>query len=143
MGEDITKEDYSTFAVKIQGIKADWIINEHIGFQFLLELSKKKNKEVFESKYVKIVIQFLYESYSKNIMKLLLPPFLFHLLFVNMQLFLNEDKRARERLMKNISKDDPEYAKLNQDRLLYLLFDHITVGFCTLFNFLNIFVFVR
>ena len=84
MGEDVGNENYSTFAVKIQGIKADWIINEQIGFQFLLELSKKKNKEVFESKYVKRVIQFLYESYSKNIMKLLLPPFLFHLLFVNL-----------------------------------------------------------
>jgi len=33
--------------------------------------------------YMQIIIQFLYDAYSKRIMLTLLPPYLFHLLFVN------------------------------------------------------------
>ena len=44
-------------------------MNELVGFNFLMKLLKTGNREVFESQYIKIVIQFLYESYSNNIWK--------------------------------------------------------------------------
>ena len=64
-----TKEIRMQKVIKIKGIKADWIMNELVGFNFLMKLLKTGNREVFESQYIKIVIQFLYESYSNNIWK--------------------------------------------------------------------------
>ena len=43
--------------------------------------------------YMKIIIQFLYNLYSKKIMKGLLPPYLLHLFCVNLQLFYTEAMR--------------------------------------------------
>jgi len=49
-----------TYAVKMQCVKADWIINTENGLIFLKELLKQQNKDVFMTPYVEIVIEFLY-----------------------------------------------------------------------------------
>ena len=56
-----SQENTLTFAVKTQAIRADWIINEEIGQVFLHELKKQQNDAVFMSRYVDIIIEYLYE----------------------------------------------------------------------------------
>ena len=42
--EGDTDTNFKTYAVKIQCVRADWIINDDVhGFEFLSELVKKKN----------------------------------------------------------------------------------------------------
>ena len=54
-------KDYFTYAVKIQCVRADWIINEKDGIDFLNEMIRLKNKNVFMRSYTKIITQYLYK----------------------------------------------------------------------------------
>lgn len=78
-----------------KSIRADWILQDKqgLGLIFMNAMLRKKNREVFMTPYMQIIIQFLYDAYSRRIMLALLPPYLFHLMFVNIQLFANESMR--------------------------------------------------
>ena len=69
--------------------------------EFMQAMLKKKNRDIFMTPYMKIIIQFLYEIYSRRIKLLLLPPYLGHLVFVNIQLFVNEHKRDLVEVMEH------------------------------------------
>ena len=84
MGEDKYNQNYQTFAVQIKSVRADWIINEEIGRTFMNEMLRKKNREVFMTPYMQVIIEFLYRAYSRRIMKILLPIYIIHLVFVNL-----------------------------------------------------------
>tara|TARA_B110000285_G_scaffold234774_1_gene312958 strand:+ start:5126 stop:5293 length:168 start_codon:yes stop_codon:yes gene_type:complete len=45
-------EEYRTFAVKVSCIRADWIVNEDIGIEFLQTMLNKKNAETFTTPYI-------------------------------------------------------------------------------------------
>ena len=60
MGEEPNNPLSLTFAVNIQCVRADWIVNQEEGLKFLKELLRQQNKEVFMTPYVMIVIEFLY-----------------------------------------------------------------------------------
>ena len=81
MGEDTENDSYRTYATKITCVKVDWIINQDEGLIFLREMVKQKNMHIFMTVYMKILIQFLYQIYRRKIMKMLLPPYIFHLFF--------------------------------------------------------------
>jgi len=85
MGEDRENLKFQTYAINMRCVRADWILQDEkgLGIVFMNEMLRKKNREVFMTPYMQIIIQFLYEAYSKRIMLTLLPPYLFHLLFVN------------------------------------------------------------
>jgi len=85
MGEDKLRNDFKTYACKISCIRADWILNDvdGIGLEFMQSMLKKKKREIFMTPYMKIIIEFLYEIYSKKIKLVLLPPYLAHLAMVN------------------------------------------------------------
>ena len=57
--------------------------------------------------YMKIIVEFLYEIYSYRIKIVLLPPYLAHLAFVNIQLFVNENLREIVEILKH----DPDNIK--------------------------------
>ena len=60
--DDESDEDYFTYAVKIQCIRADWILNDEVnGIEFLKEMVRLKNKDVFMRSYTKIITQYLYK----------------------------------------------------------------------------------
>ena len=94
--------------------------------------------------YMQIIIQFLYKQYSQRIMIALLPPYMLHLLFVNLQLFSNEamrDKRSeleQARLGTNVALT--ELRQFEYDRLKSI--SNICVCCCGVFNVLNMLVFV-
>jgi hypothetical protein len=52
MKENSGNQEFQTFAVKVKTIRADWIINEDIGKQFLIEMLHKKNAELFVTPYI-------------------------------------------------------------------------------------------
>ena len=60
MGEKQEGNDLRTYAVRILQIRADWILNSNDGIDFLREILRQQNKDLFMSTYVKIVIEFLY-----------------------------------------------------------------------------------
>ena len=96
MGEDIYNPNNKTFGVNIKSVRADWILNdeEGIGMEFLQAMLRKRNREIFMTPYMKIMIQFLYEAYSYRIKLFLLPPYLAHLFAVNFQIMGNEMMRS-------------------------------------------------
>jgi hypothetical protein len=59
--DDESDTDYFTYAVKIQCVRADWILNHNDGFKFLEEMVRLKNKNVFMRSYTKIITQYLYK----------------------------------------------------------------------------------
>lgn len=70
--------DRKTFAVKIECVKADWIINEPVGLQFLKEMLRLQDKDVFVTKYIQIIVQFLYNQFKSKIMTNILPFYVIH-----------------------------------------------------------------
>ena len=49
-------KDYFTYAVKVQCVRADWILNDKVnGIEFLKEMIRLKNKDVFMRSYTKII----------------------------------------------------------------------------------------
>ena len=84
MGEDIKNKQYQTYGVQLNAIRGDWILNEEIGREYLQAMLFKKNREVFTTSYMKIVIKFLYDAYSYRIIIFLLPPYLAHLVAINL-----------------------------------------------------------
>ena len=71
-------------------MRADWIINEDLGIEFLKEMLAQKNKDLFMTEYVKMLTHFLYKAYSKKIMKMLLPPYIIHHIALIIYLGLEE-----------------------------------------------------
>ena len=60
--------------------------------------------------YIKIVIEFLYQKYSANIMTRLMPPFGFHLIAVFLLIFLSE--MERDLVVDSESGDDNNRANI-------------------------------
>jgi hypothetical protein len=75
-----TDHSAKTFAVKVECVKADWIINDQIGRYFLIELLRQQNKDVFMTKYVQIIVQFLYNNFKNKIITYLMPFYIVHTL---------------------------------------------------------------
>ena len=151
MGENIQDPKFRTYAVNIKCVRADWILqdNSGLGLNFMNNMLKKKNREVFMTPYMQIIIQFLYKKYSQRIMIALLPPYLLHLLFVNLQLFSNEAMRDKRF---ELDAEVAKAAKLNSNQELVVVVEaeyfrlrsisNICVSCCGVFNVLNMLVFV-
>ena len=58
MREDKTNPKFKTFAVNIKCVRADWILRDDLGLGlvFMNEMLKKKNREVFMTPYMQIII---------------------------------------------------------------------------------------
>lgn len=51
-----------------------------VGQQFLKELLKNKNKDLFMTSYVQIIVRFLFKQFRDSILKVLLPFYVIHFL---------------------------------------------------------------
>ena len=56
MGEDHHNPEFKTYGVNMCCIRADWILDEEAGLDFLKAMLREKNREVFVSSYMKIII---------------------------------------------------------------------------------------
>tara|TARA_B110000285_G_C15087848_1_gene597246 strand:- start:497 stop:1342 length:846 start_codon:yes stop_codon:yes gene_type:complete len=144
MGEDKQQQNYKTYAVDMKSIRADWILHGNLGLTFMNAMLRKKNREVFMTPYMQIIIQFLYDAYSRRIMLALLPPYLLHLLFVNIQLFANESMRDQRHILDVAIKNHDEQTLVNlqgsYDRTKH--FSDVVVIICGMFNILNTLVWI-
>ena len=52
VGENVNNPNNLTYAVKIKSIQADWIINEKIGLEFLIEMLKQQKLDLFHTPYM-------------------------------------------------------------------------------------------
>jgi hypothetical protein len=98
VGEDETNANNLTFAVSFWCIRADWLINKREGQEFLKEMLRQERKELFETPYMEMAIQFLYKNYSRKIMRVLLPSYLVHMLVITLYLLVAEWNRDADRL---------------------------------------------
>ena len=96
MHEDLEDQSNLTFAVKFTSIRADWLMNEDLGLQFLKEMLRQKRRDLFETPYIKMVTHYLYKNYSRKILILLLPCYVIHMIGIFTQLNLSETIRAYE-----------------------------------------------
>jgi hypothetical protein len=93
MGEDLDSKSTLTYACSIKCIRADWIFGEN-GIPFLKEMLRQKNKAVFMTPYIMILIEFLYTKYSEKIFKRIMPPFMLHLFLIFFLIYHSEHERA-------------------------------------------------
>jgi hypothetical protein len=77
-------------------IQADWIFNDPIGIEFLKELVKQGNKEIFETKYVKIITEFLYNKYSSWVKWTIMPLYFLNLVSIYTMVLLEDNLRRNE-----------------------------------------------
>lgn len=79
--------------MKIKSINAHWIVNDVIGLDFMKELVKQNNKDMFESQYVGIIIEFLYNKFSSKIIKMIMPLFFLNYICIFLMIILGERSR--------------------------------------------------
>ena len=65
MKEDTQNKSFLTFPVKMQAVRADWILDSERpeGLEFLRSLCSQRNNDLFHTPYIKIIIQFLYSRF--------------------------------------------------------------------------------
>lgn len=148
MNEDIENPKYKTFGVNLFCVRADWILKDDDphGMQFLKTMLAKRNRDVFMTPYMKIIIQFLYEAYSAKIKLLLLPPYLAHLLAANLQIYGNESDRALklEKFLLQAGGEDETSMKiktLDKQSAQAVILSNVLVNICFIINCLNMVVF--
>jgi hypothetical protein len=58
MGEDKSKLNFQTFAIDCKSIRADWILQDKqgLGLIFMNAMLRKKNRDVFMTPYMQIII---------------------------------------------------------------------------------------
>ena len=78
--------------MRMQAVRADWILDDSKpqGLDFLRSLTLSRNNELFDTPYVKIIIQFLYSRFRAQIMKRKLPLYVIHLASVVTMFILND-----------------------------------------------------
>ena len=54
---------------------------------------------MFESEYIKIIIEFLYSKFSSRIIQLIMPLFLFNYIAIFIMMYLAEEDRKNEEVM--------------------------------------------
>ena len=99
MGEDLEDPSCNTHSTTIKAIRVDWMLNEDEGLKFLRQTLQQKNRDIFMTIYIKVLVHFLYQKYKAKIMNFLLPPYLLHLSAVMMQIHASE--RYRDELANN------------------------------------------
>ena len=96
MKEDRSRKDVLTHAVNIMSIQVDWIINDPIGIEFLRELVIQGNKEIFETKYVMIIIEFLYNKMSTWVKWAIIPIYVLNVISIYSMVILEDYLRRNE-----------------------------------------------
>jgi hypothetical protein len=70
--EDKNNQTYKKFMVKMSSLRVDWIFRDS-GRKFLVSLLETENIEVFRSKTIITITEFMYMHYKKAILKTQLP----------------------------------------------------------------------
>jgi hypothetical protein len=74
-------------------MRADWLLNEDTGLEFLREMLKQQRMELFMTRYIMMIIQFLYNKYSYEIKRKLLPVYVIHIISVLLMIIFTEQYR--------------------------------------------------
>jgi hypothetical protein len=60
----------------------------------LTELHRQKNKNLFVTPYIQIIIDYLYKQYRRKIIMMMMPPYVVHLALVYLLIILSERDRS-------------------------------------------------
>jgi hypothetical protein len=152
---------YNTYSVKIQTIKADWILSDtesdkELGIGFLKELIKERHIDLFETDYIKILIHYLYRQFTGKIKNRLLPLYAIHYISILIYIVIVEDLRASAYSFQFLNKNIDENGQVesvdkmsdNFDELLaqmnwYQRLKDIFCFFIGVINTINIYFFIN
>jgi hypothetical protein len=70
------------------------------GLEFLRALQKITNIHIFDTSYIRIIIQFLYTRYQTAVLKIYMPLYLFHFLSVFMMIIFNNFDRENAYILR-------------------------------------------
>lgn len=155
MGEDLEDPSCNTHSTTIKAIRVDWMLNEDEGLKFLRQTLQQKNRDIFMTIYIKVLVHFLYQKYKAKIMNFLLPPYLLHLSAVMMQIHASE--RYRDELVNNVyDQEDFSFIDLVEQQgssaskstaeVTYTnahYWKNVWTIVCSLINFLNFMIFCK
>ena len=68
LNEDIDNPYNTNFPVKLYAIKADWIIKDE-GKEFLQAIISSDNEELFNTKTIMVIVEFMYFKYRAAVLK--------------------------------------------------------------------------
>lgn len=91
-------KEYRLPRVNIEAIEFGWILNDNEGTRFLKELSKSEGTDLFDLRIIRLILLFLWEHYSKRLnLLLLLPSFIYLVLFVAYSTWIHNEKIGEDR----------------------------------------------
>jgi len=136
MGENPDDPKSITMAASFTSIRADWLMNEEIGLEFLQEMLRQKRRDLFETPYIKMATHFLYKNYSAKIFWKLLPTYIVHLVSIIAYIAVSEAGRDHER--DDVEKSDESSAYLAE--LVYLRYIFLIItGIASAINLMTFF----
>lgn len=88
--EDMTNPYYTNFPIKMFALKVDWIVSEE-GKRFLQAVCNSENQELFNTKTVLVIVEFIYFKYRTAVLKNSLPFYLIQLVLFFVSILMFDD----------------------------------------------------
>jgi len=60
MGEEKDNVDYSSYPVKLVGLKIGWILNDEAGKFFLQSIAASEDMSLYETPTLQMIVEFIY-----------------------------------------------------------------------------------
>ena len=67
------QENYKSYAVDIQAMRVNWIINSDDGKKFIESINEVDNLDLFKNKAIVILIEFMFNKFEKLNYRFFLP----------------------------------------------------------------------
>jgi len=95
MGENLEDERFKSYPVKVVALRMQWILQEE-GEEFLLNILRSENLDIYAIPAIQIMIEYLYLQYKEVILKYNLPVYGGQLLCFFGMLYLHEHQYKTE-----------------------------------------------
>ena len=87
MGEDKENDKFKNYPIKMKALRAEWIMQEE-GKDFLQACLRSENQDIFRSKTIIVITEFLYMHYRKKVLKSKFPIYIVQLVVFFMSVLM-------------------------------------------------------
>ena len=94
MHEDKENEKFKNFPIKMSALRVDWIMEEE-GKQFLQACLQSENQDIFRSKTIMVITEFLYMHYRQKVLTSKFPIYIIQLVIYFMSVLMPASERVR------------------------------------------------
>jgi hypothetical protein len=87
---DDPRKDWNSYPVKTVAVEVGWVLNTPEGNDFLTQLNKSENLDLFYTETIEILTLYLFEKYKKKVLTMRVPLYVLTLFFFLANIWFHE-----------------------------------------------------